>query len=308
MIHVFVGLLKGDVMRKIITSLLVVTLLLSACQADNSVVQNENENKINVITSFYPLALITEELGGENVNVTSVYPTDSDPHSYELTGKQSADIANSDLVIATDEHEDSALIGAANSSNTPIITITDEPSFQNQFSDQSELNAHVWTTPANAIIIAEIISEWLAQFDATNAQVYADNLKTMKSNLKALDEQYQQFANEQSKTIVIAHDAYLYYRLQYGIDYVSLYGEHHDDEPTTKDIKNVIDLINKQQINTIFVEQNDVDNSVMKQISNETNTNLEVFYNLATPSSIKQFATIEQYYEYNLQLLQLGQQ
>lgn len=301
-------------MKKIISLLAISSLILGGCSSTPS----GETNALKITTSFYPLALIAEEIGGDYVSVESIYPEDSDPHSYELTSQQSVALSESDLVIVADEHEDEAVYNAANAAGVPVISVTDETEFIDQVPtteehehedeehEHGELNAHVWTTPKNAAIIANIITEKLTELDQENQTDYVANNDNLQESLTALDGEYQLFADQQTKTFVVTHDAYAYLASEYGIDYVTLYGEHHDDEPTTKDITNVVDLINEQEISTIFVEQNDANNEVMKQISDETGASVETFYNLATPSSTKQFSSITELYEYNLQMLELG--
>ncbi|MCX8170295.1 MAG: zinc ABC transporter substrate-binding protein, partial [Candidatus Methanomethyliaceae archaeon] len=40
----------------------------------------KNESKIRVVATFYPLAYLTEKIGGEKVAVTNLIPYNMDPH------------------------------------------------------------------------------------------------------------------------------------------------------------------------------------------------------------------------------------
>ena len=52
-----------------------------------------------VYTSIYALADFTEKIGGEFVEVESIYPPNADAHTYEPTSKDMVNIAESDIFI-----------------------------------------------------------------------------------------------------------------------------------------------------------------------------------------------------------------
>jgi zinc transport system substrate-binding protein len=86
------------------SSLLTFSLLLSGC--GNSETTNEVEGKsehdsLTVYTTIYPLEDFTKKIGGDFVNVKSVYPPNVDAHSYEPSTKDMIAMADSDLFIYT---------------------------------------------------------------------------------------------------------------------------------------------------------------------------------------------------------------
>ncbi len=76
-------------------STLAFTLGLSACSdstgssGDSS---SKHDGKVKVATSFYPIQWLTEQIGGDNVEVTSVTPAGTEPHDYEISTKQIAEL------------------------------------------------------------------------------------------------------------------------------------------------------------------------------------------------------------------------
>ena len=69
-------------------------ILISGC----SKVQR-TDNKINVITTIYPLFEFSRAVGGNVTNVKLLLPPGSNPHTYEPTPKQIIDLENADLFI-----------------------------------------------------------------------------------------------------------------------------------------------------------------------------------------------------------------
>ncbi|PSL31125.1 zinc transport system substrate-binding protein [Planomicrobium soli] len=86
-------------MKKIIP-LLVLVLILGAC-GQSAVPQNKADEteKVEVYTTVYPLTYFTERIGGERVNVNSVYPAGANEHTFEPTQKDMIALAEADLMF-----------------------------------------------------------------------------------------------------------------------------------------------------------------------------------------------------------------
>ena len=47
----------------------------------------ENDDQISIYTTVYPLQYFTERIGGDAVNVQSIYPPGADEHTFDPTQK-----------------------------------------------------------------------------------------------------------------------------------------------------------------------------------------------------------------------------
>jgi zinc transport system substrate-binding protein len=86
------------------SSLLTFSLLLSGCgnsETTNEVESQSEHDSLTVYTTIYPLEDFTKKIGGDFVNVKSVYPPNVDAHSYEPSTKDMIAMADSDLFIYT---------------------------------------------------------------------------------------------------------------------------------------------------------------------------------------------------------------
>ncbi|HEY4623362.1 MAG TPA: adhesin, partial [Solibacillus sp.] len=62
-------------MKKWILLIPIVTLLLAACNATNDkAVSTQSDDKLSIYTTVYPLQYFTQRIGGDFVEVTSIYP------------------------------------------------------------------------------------------------------------------------------------------------------------------------------------------------------------------------------------------
>ncbi|WP_315584189.1 metal ABC transporter substrate-binding protein [Actinomyces viscosus] len=53
---------------------------------------------LTVSTSFYPIAYLAEAIGGPLVKVSTVTPSNVEPHDFELSGKETAELGKADLI------------------------------------------------------------------------------------------------------------------------------------------------------------------------------------------------------------------
>lgn len=73
-------------------------LFLAGCQsADNS--QEENKETLEISTTIFALEDFISKVGGEFVDVESIYPPNADAHTYEPSSREMVDLAKKDLFI-----------------------------------------------------------------------------------------------------------------------------------------------------------------------------------------------------------------
>jgi zinc transport system substrate-binding protein len=84
---------------------LLATTLLFGCVQENKTSTNEAKNtptpseRLKIYTTVFPLQDFTEKIGGEHVEVLSVFPTGADAHTFEPTPKTMVSIAKADALI-----------------------------------------------------------------------------------------------------------------------------------------------------------------------------------------------------------------
>src|ERR1051326_429361 len=92
-------------MKKIVLGLLGVAVLgglvyLGTKHANQPPAPAASTTKVKVAAAFYPLAHFAQQVGGDNVDVTNVTPAGEEPHDYEPTPKQIADLYDAKLLLA----------------------------------------------------------------------------------------------------------------------------------------------------------------------------------------------------------------
>ena len=88
---------------------LVVILLLSACgqpttddtetEPSTLIKEKSDETVLDIYTTVYPLAYFTERIGGDRVNVKSIYPPVANEHTFEPTQQDMIALAQADFLF-----------------------------------------------------------------------------------------------------------------------------------------------------------------------------------------------------------------
>ncbi|MEW2631548.1 metal ABC transporter substrate-binding protein [Streptomyces sp. NPDC048389] len=75
-------------------------LAVSACStSDAASVDGAGDGKLKVAASFYPMQYLAEQIGGDNVSVTTLTKPGVEPHDLELKPRQTAELNDSGLIL-----------------------------------------------------------------------------------------------------------------------------------------------------------------------------------------------------------------
>jgi len=131
---------------------------------------------------------------------------------------------------------------------------------------------HIWLDPNNAKIQVATITQALIELDPTQQLVYEKASSIYTERLNELDLRIKtQLADKDIKPFIVFHDAYQYFLRAYDLDasQVGLVQEFHGDNPSQKDIANLIKVIKDEWVNTIYTEPQ-FNPSVVKSLEEET--------------------------------------
>jgi zinc transport system substrate-binding protein len=123
--------------------------------------------------------------------------------------------------------------------------------------EHGDLDPHVWLDPIYSITLAENIKNALVELKPDAKEEFEQNFKTLKSELEKLDQEFQQTVkNAKQSKILVAHAAYGYWEQRYGIEQISVTGLSPTQEPSQKQLQEIIETAKKNQIKYVIFEQN----------------------------------------------------
>jgi zinc transport system substrate-binding protein len=202
---------------------------------------SESSGKEEVAASFYPLAFVADELGGESVDVVNLTPPGTEPHDLEPTPSDVRELKSADLVLLLGRGFQPQLERAAGGGDR-VVELLDTPGL-NRFQNE---DPHVWLDPARYELIARRIGDELG---ATGS------LADFVARLTALDGDYRRgLADCVRDDIVTSHDAFGYLAQRYGLRQIPITGLSPEAEPSPKDLSRVVDLVRSTHATTVFSE------------------------------------------------------
>ncbi|OII64765.1 zinc ABC transporter substrate-binding protein [Streptomyces sp. CC53] len=72
---------------------------LSACGGSSAAGEQNKDGKLDVVTSFYPMQFLAEQIGGEHVAVTTLTEPGTEPHDQTITARQRVELESADYVL-----------------------------------------------------------------------------------------------------------------------------------------------------------------------------------------------------------------
>ncbi|RFB17896.1 adhesin [Bacillus sp. HNG] len=267
--------------------LLLLISILSACGAD----QTNKESKLTVYTTVFPLTDFTQKIGGEDVLVKSVYPPGSDAHSFEPTPRDMTDIAGADAFIYTGVGVEGFVETAQKTLKNEKVVLfeagtgieflhTEDDDHHDDEHNHGDIDPHIWLDPIYSIQIADNIKSALSEINPSDKDLYERNFKELKEQLEALNTDFTEVTNAaKQKEILVAHSAYGYWEVRYGIKQISITGYSPTNEPSQKELKNIIDVVKEHNLKYILFERN-ISSKIAETVQKETGTESLTLHNL----------------------------
>lgn len=215
-------------------------------------------NKLQVITSFYPLYFFASQIGGNKAEVQNITPAGAEPHDYEPTAQDMARIEKSNLLILNGGNLEAW--GDKIKENTKgVVTVIAGKGLINQKmteGEQSIQDPHIWLSPALAQQEIKTILDGFIQIDVQNKSYYNENANKLLSQINSLDMEFKHgLANCNQKDIITSHAAFGYLAQTYGLNQVAISGLSPDEEPSPKQLAEVARFAKNHNVKYIFFEK-----------------------------------------------------
>ena len=268
-------------MKKIlILSILGFLTLFVGC---SSTVNNSDlNNKITIVTTFYPVEEITKNIVGDNYNIEVLIPLGVDPPDFDPKVKSITDLSKANYFVTMGgmfAPIENKIINANH--NIKVIDSTKNINLlmknnklvlnnkDNNLSVLSDYDPHIWLSIDNMIIMTHNIKSNLISQFPEHAQEFKSNADNYIKNLNKLKLEFNNGMNNcKLNKILLNHKAFGYLGHTYGFSQISIAGFTPESEPTPKMIKNVIDTAKKNNIKYVFVEDQ-LDSKVTKTIADD---------------------------------------
>ncbi|MBP4086024.1 metal ABC transporter substrate-binding protein [Enterococcus lactis] len=264
-------------------------LLFAACGNTNK--EADKKEDLTIVTTFYPIYDFTKQIVGDEGNVKLLIPAGTEPHDFEPSAKERAEISDADVFVYNssdmeffvDSLKDSVdskqtlMIEAAKGIDRLESQEADEHEESEEGHDHAhEYDPHVWLDPVLAIKEVRTIAGELGEKYPDKKEIFTKNADAYIKKLEALDQKYsEELKNATNRTFVTQHAAFAYLANQYNLEQVAISGVSPDQEPTPSRLAELKEFVKKNNIKVIYFEEN-ASSKVAETLSNETGVKLEV--------------------------------
>lgn len=308
--------------RIFIGSVLFLLLFLAACGNNEENAKNE-EQQIQVYTTVYPLQYFAERIGGDSIDVSSIYPAGANEHTFEPTQKDMMALAEADLffyiglglegfvenakktlaeehvkLIATvDAVSDEQLEQSVHVHEEATTEEAHDHEHEHEDEDKSteehdsheghdhgDIDPHVWMSPKISQSLALSIKDSLVEISPEQQETFEKNYEELVNELQKLDADFEEMAHTaNNKTFFVSHAAFGYIANTYGLEQLAVAGLNSQDEPSQKELTKLIDLAEEKNMKYILFEQN-VSSKLTEVIQQEIGAKSLVLHNLGVLS------------------------
>jgi len=244
----------------------ILLLLLVACQPGGAPTPRAGAAALKVLATTTFLADMAQNVAGDRLQVGVLLPAGVDPHSYEPTPKDVAQVADSQVLIVNGAGYEGFLAKLLESSGGQHRVIEASAGLESRvpYAERdtpggTEVDPHFWLDPTRAIKYVENIRNGLSQADPAGAATYATNATAYIVQLRELDDwivaQVAQVPKKR-RLLVTNHEAFGYFADRYGFWIVGaiIPSTSSGAAPSAQQLAYLVDQIKSNGAPAIFLE------------------------------------------------------
>lgn len=254
-----------------VTSLLLLTLIMfMGCGSSKEESNNTSSDKLNIVTSFYPIYISTLNIIKDVPNVNLINMTKAQTgclHDYQLAPEDLKTLSTADIFVINGAGMEGFLDKVI--SNEKNLDIVDSSEGIHLLSSEGEGhshddedpnhdhedNPHVWVSISNNIKQVQNIADGLAKYDPVNADKYKANAKEYISKLESLKSKMQEGINSlPNRNIITFHEAFPYFAEEFDLNIVGVIALEPGTEPSPKELEETIELAKNNNVKALFTE------------------------------------------------------
>lgn len=263
-----------------ISLVLIICFVLTGCLKDDKLSND------NVYTTIYPIEYLTNYLYGEEKSVASIYPSNVNVTTYELTNKQKDTYYRGALFVYNGLTNEKELAREFLNNNKDLLLI--DVSYGLDFDNNIE---ELWLSPNNYLMLAKNIKNNL--IDYTTSKTVIDKLETkykeLEEVLSFLDADLRNIAssaNFQGNPVIVASSSKLKFLEKYGFQVLVI-----DNDISDTTLKS---NFRNQKYKDIYLCGNDIKTELINELENEYKANV-INVNMLYTLSDNEVATNENY-------------
>ena len=298
-------------------ALLSVLGLLASCGGDSknttSTSTVPDPNRPLVIATTPILGDLVRQVGGDEINVEVLIPLGADPHDFEPSAAQAAQLRDASLIVANglglEERLESALDGAQKD-GVPVFDVGEqldplslssadeekqpeddghdhgndhgaekEPAQEEAHNHGAE-DPHVWLDPERMATAASLVATQLATTTGLDAAPFQERAATYADAARAAETEARALLAElpaDQRKLITNHDALEYFAQRFNLEVIGtvIPGGSTLAEPSAADLSELVALIKANNVKAIFSEST-VSSKLIESLAREVGSQVSV--------------------------------
>ncbi|WP_017536967.1 metal ABC transporter substrate-binding protein [Nocardiopsis halophila] len=241
--------------------------------------------EVTVVTGVYPLQWLAEEVGGDRTSVSNLTEPGSEPHDLELTGRQTGEVSDADVVFYIDGLQPAVDDAVAEVSDGNALDVADLVELRPAEADEEgheghdhaeeghahedgegehaegdghdhgDHDPHMWLDTGRMADTADGLADRLAEADPDGAEDYRANAERVRGELEAIGTEYDEgLAECDGREMVVNHTAFGYLAAEHGLEQIGISGLSPETEPSPARLAEVAELVEEHDVSTVFTE------------------------------------------------------
>lgn len=250
--------------------------------------QTEGEAKPIISVSTFSLYEAARAIAGDELEVRNIIPLGSDAHMFSPNPTQVAEISTASLFVYNGAGFETWAESLKNTlpKTTQVIDMSGHVALQKNEGDHHDeheeghdehedhkhgaYDPHYWLDIDNMIKITQTLDSEFSKLSPTQAEIFHKNSRAYIAELEKLKSEFVTgLAECKSRTLVSNHDAFGYLARSNKLENISVIGLSSDEQPSAKNIADIVATVKEHGTKTIFFEEL-VNDNVSQTIARET--------------------------------------
>jgi len=262
-------------------------LAAAAILVGTHVLAEQKNEPLKIVTTFSILQDMTQVVGGERVEVTTLVAANEDAHVYQPRPSDSRTLAEADLVIENGLSFNGWVkrLLQASGYHGELVTASDgikrirmgaEDHHDDDHHDHGSYDPHAWQSLIQAQVYVDNILKGLIKVDPEGKAYYQQRAQAYQAEMQKLHADMKARFNalpDDRRTVMTPHDAFGYLAQAYGLTIVAPQGVSTASEPSASEMAALVRQIRDHQVAAVFME-NIGDTRLVEQLQRETDAKL----------------------------------
>lgn len=227
--------------------------------------------RLKVVSTTSILGDVVRQVAGDQVEQIVIMPPGIDPHHFEPSAKDMANLADASVIFMNGLGLESFMERQIRNLTRPsgkgpiLCAVSDgialaEPAHQHHDHEHEHegVDPHVWTDPMNVVVWVDTIARTLSELDPEQLEFFLANADAYKQKLLELDAWISETVSavpEEKRQLVTDHDMLKYFSARYGFQSAGFIMPSYSTaaEPSARALARLHRVIKDLRVRTIFI-------------------------------------------------------